>query len=74
MKKIFGTKQDLYFLLIGIGLSLIALIIFIYGASSAVGTLNRAFNPNLIKAQEVVTFNLNALEKVKPILEKIGRQ
>lgn len=70
MKDIFRSKQDLIFYGVGSLLVIIFLAVLIYSVSFLVKTSARAFNPSLIKTEEIANFNLNDLQKIKPLLRK----
>jgi len=63
-------KQNLLFYGIGILLALILLSILIYSINFLINQGARAFNPGLIKEEETANFNLNDIEKIKPLLKK----
>lgn len=70
MKSIFRTKQDLAFYGIGFLLAIILIVVLIYSINFLLKIGGRAFNPSLIKSEEIANFNLTDLEKIRPLLKK----
>lgn len=70
MLKFFSDKNDLFFLTIGIVIFIIIVATLSYSINFVIQKINQALNSDLIKSEEIVSFNLDELENIKPILDE----